>query len=95
MAYSPTPAGYPSLIAQGIGGKDKLYKYRSADAATVVRAAGYVSNALELGMKIGDTVVSVDTDDATQLQTMHSVVTVNATTGVGDLSDGVGTGANT
>ncbi len=95
MAYSATPAGFPSLIAQGIGGKDKHYKYRSTDAAATVRAAGYITNALELGMKVGDTVVSVDTDDATQLNTMHAVVTVNATTGVGDLSDGIGTGNNT
>lgn len=94
MAYSTSNP--PALLSQTIGGSKKVYVYASTDNAAAVRAAGYITNAKELGMKAGDKVISVDTDDATMLTTEHVVVSVNATTGAGDLSDGsAGSGANT
>lgn len=97
MAYSATPAGFPSLIAQGIGGKDKIYKYRTTDAAATVRVSGYITNGTELGMKVGDTVMNVETDNAVPgLNHVMTVASVSSTfPGAVDLNDGVSTGANT
>jgi hypothetical protein len=68
-------------------GSYKFWVYRSADAIATVRAANYISNALDMGMKVQDTVLVVDT--ATPTQNICAVISVSATTGAADLSDGV------
>jgi hypothetical protein len=86
MAYSTSNP--PVLLAQGISSTRKLWLYASIDAATLVRVAGYITNAASLGMKAGDLVWQIDTDAspiAAQLMTVNSI---NATTGAADLTDG-------
>jgi len=60
MAYSTTNP--PSLISEGIGGGGSLWLYKSADDDATVNGAGYVSNAGDLGMEVGDLVLVIDTD---------------------------------
>lgn len=58
MAYVVTNP--PARIGGTLGGKSQ-WQYVSADAKATVVAAAYISNALELGMKVGDTVLVFDT----------------------------------
>lgn len=60
MTYSTSNP--PALIAQGIGGVGQVWDYRSTDATTDVDAAGYFTNAVDLGMKVGGQVIVTDTD---------------------------------
>jgi hypothetical protein len=69
-----------------------MWAYESADAAAVVDASGYITDADDLGMQVGDLVFSVDTD--TLLTSMHVVITVTAG-GAADLGDGTTVGLNT
>lgn len=95
MPYSTSNP--PRLLVGGTtaGNGASIWTYTSVDAATVVRVAGYITNAKTLGIKVGDVVFATDTDASPPVTTLHSVITVNATTGVADLSDGVSLGANT
>jgi hypothetical protein len=68
-------------------GSYQQFVYRSADAQATVAAAGYITNATEMGLALGDTVWVIDT--ATPTQSIHRVTTVNATTGVANLSAGL------
>lgn len=86
-------AGYattnpPKLLFPQIPNIPSFWFYSSTDANTTVDAAGYITNAKALGMKVGDFVVSQKSDDAALISFIHTVVTVNATTGVADLSNG-------
>lgn len=90
MAYSTaTP---PSQITQRIGGGFAIWHYNSTDAATVVRAANYITNAQDLGMKKGDWVYQSDLPDPVTdvgggtVAHMYVVLAVAATGA--DLSDG-------
>lgn len=89
MAYSTSAP--PALVAQGIGGANKIFDYRSTDAASAVDASGYITNGYELGMRQGDTVLVHDTDASPVAQTIHTVST--STTSTTDLSDGVAAGS--
>jgi hypothetical protein len=86
MAYSTSSP--PSLISAGpLTGSGKKWQYKSTDANTVVRVAGYISNARALGMLVGDIVEVHDTDASPYIVTTHVVSAINATTGAADLSD--------
>ena len=85
MAYSTDNP--PQLRDQLIAGERKAWHYESTDASTVVRVDGYITNAQDLGMTVGDQVISVDTDN-TFLTTSHTVAVINAD-GSADLTDGV------
>ncbi len=88
MAYSTSNP--PALVGKGtLKGDNQEWVYRSTDAATVVRVAGYITNGSALGMRVGDTVKVVDTDASPIAVQLMNVVSVNATTGAVDLSDGV------
>lgn len=92
MAYDT--AGL-NLVQEGFAGQTpNIWSYRSTDNAAAVDASGYITDALKKGMKVGDLVRVQDTDNA-YLTSMHVVVTVNATTGVADLSDGTTIGSAT
>lgn len=84
----------PALVTQMVG-KDggSTWVYDSADAATVVRADGYITDGADLGMKVGDVVHQRDTTGATVAHD-YVVVAVNANGSV-DLSDGTATPALT
>lgn len=74
-------AGYstsnpPVKLTQGITGP-ALWIYTSAvDARAVVIAQDYFSNGLDLGMKVGDFVLSFETDAL--LGTLSTISTVDA-----------------
>lgn len=99
MAYSTSNP--PSLVTQGIAKtfsstsgasttsqQPRLWFYSSTDAATTVRVIGYITNARDLGMCVGDIVMAVD-NDASPISVQYMVVSaINQTTGAGDLSDG-------
>jgi hypothetical protein len=65
------------LLTQGIGGGKAVWQYQSTDAASAVDDANYFSNGKDLGMKVGDVVLVIDTDN-TAAQTTHSVTAVTA-----------------
>ena len=74
MAYN---ASNPPVRIDGGIDAVNLWLYKSADAAATVKAANYVTNALDLGMKVGDPFIILDT--ATPLSTLTIVSAVAAT----------------
>jgi hypothetical protein len=85
MAYATSNP--PALIAQGIGGANRLWIYSSVDAATLVRVAGYFTDGWSLGMRAGDLVIQIDSDASPITMQLMIVTSASATAGV-DLSDG-------
>lgn len=84
MAYATTNP--PAVLIPRLGGGVALWHYNSADAATVVRATGYISNGAALGMKVGDIVLHSDLAAAA---VAHIYVVKSVTAGgSADLSDG-------
>lgn len=91
MTYSTaTP---PSLVSQGIGGGTGLRTWilSGVNVTTDVDAAGFITNGGDLGMKVGDTLINLDTTTAaTTLAFGHMVNTVSSTApGAVNLSQGV------
>lgn len=85
MAYATSNP--PALVSQLVGkAGGSIWIYDSADAATVVRVAGYITNGDDLGMEVGDIVDQIDSTGAT---VAHRYV-VNSVTAGGavDLTDG-------
>lgn len=74
MTYATTNP--PKLIAQGIAAAG-LWAYASTDVHTDVDAAGYFTNGHALGMKVGDVVLVIETDN-NYAQTTHAVTAVTA-----------------
>lgn len=68
-----------------------IWGYRSADAATVVRVVGYITDAAKRGMQVDDIVYVINTATSPHTITLHSVSAINATTGAADLSDAAAT----
>ena len=75
MAYSNTGL---FLVQSGTSGGPNLYCYRSTDVHTDVDAAGYFSDGVTFGMKVGDLVTVQETDNS-YATTLHSVVSVSGT----------------
>jgi hypothetical protein len=73
MSYATTNP--PKLMVPTIGGGTQLWSYTSADARTTVEGASYFSNAKQLGMRVGDTVVVVYTTG--YVTTIHSVASMS------------------
>ena len=86
MAYAiPNP---PVLVVNGgLNGQNKVWFYRSVDAATLVRVSGYFTNGFDLGMRTGDLLIQVDTD-ASPLA-MQLMIVNAASASVTDVSDGL------
>lgn len=84
MAY--TTSAPPALLMQGIGGVGKVWNYDTTDASTAVDAAGYFTNASDLGMTVGDAVVVVDTDASPPTVGWAFINSVTAG-GAGDMTD--------
>lgn len=72
MAYSTSNP--PSQVSQGVA-TGALWIYKSTDVHTDVDASGYFTNGYALGMKTGDVVFVIETDNSFAL-TIHSVTTV-------------------
>ncbi len=76
MAYSTSLP--PALVSQSVGrATGGLWIYLSADVHTDVDAADYFSNGSSLGMKVGDVVFVVETDNSYALS-IHVVTAVTA-----------------
>lgn len=92
MAYSTSQP--PSLTTEApLGAAGQVWYHSSADATAAVDTSGFITNGGALGMRVGDLVNHQDS--GTGVVTTHRVVTVNATTGAVDLSDGVVIGSAT
>lgn len=74
MAYATSNP--PQVMIPSIGDRPALWSYESADDDATVNGAGYISNADDLGMKVGDMVYVFDT--ATPKGSMHYVNAVSA-----------------
>ncbi|WP_375408512.1 hypothetical protein [uncultured Methylobacterium sp.] len=86
MAYSKLNP--PTQRHQDIGNQGSAeWAYTSADAASVVAASGYISNAKDLGMKRGDIVRVMQTGVTPNVITTHQVASITAA-GASDLTDG-------
>jgi len=75
------------VVPGGMDGRNKLWFYRSTDAATAVRVSNYFTNGYALGMRTGDVLFQIDTD-ASPLTAQIFLVNA-ATESVTDVSDGV------
>jgi hypothetical protein len=70
----------------GVGAQ--LWSYRSEDPAATVDTAGYITNGGALGMRVGDLVSVVDTNDSPPDIRLMAVNSVSATyPGAVDLQD--------
>lgn len=89
MAYAVTNP--PQLKQSGFNGSmSSLWEYKSTDGAATVDADGYITDAEDLGMKVGDIVEVHDTDASPYLVTRHTVTEIN-TDGSANLSNADGT----
>lgn len=75
MAYVTTNP--PRALVYTVGDDTTIWVYKSADAVATVVAATYITNAKDLGMKVNDLVVVVDT--ATPLISTTRVTAVAST----------------
>ena len=92
MAYVTTNP--PALITAMQD--SRLWFYKSTDAATAVRAAGYITNGQDLGMQVGDLVFVIDTDASPVAMQAMLVAAVSSSNRSVDLSDGTAiVGTNT
>jgi hypothetical protein len=77
MAYATSNP--PRLVDNaGLTGAGQVWTYRSTDALATVVAATYITNAQDLGMKVGDLVLVQDTSTPAQA---FARVTAVASTG--------------
>jgi hypothetical protein len=82
MAYAQANLAHVTSTQSGSWG---IWVYQSADPIATVRAAGYISNATEMGLSVRDWVIVIDT--ATPTQQICTVVSITA--GAADLTDGL------
>jgi len=85
MAYSTSSP--PILVSTGIAGSGQRWEYKSTDAASVVRVAGYITNGQLLGMKVGDIVDVHDTNASPYTVSTHIVTSVSSSNNSVDLAD--------
>lgn len=70
----------PFLIAAGISPDgNALWGYRSTDDAATVNTAGYFTNGLDLGLKVGDLIAVTDTDASPPATILMAVNAVSLT----------------
>lgn len=88
MAYST--ANPPRSMVSAVGKGPSWWSYDSADAATLVRGANYITDALDLGVQVGDLIFQSDSAGGAVAH-VYNVLAVAASGA--DLSDGVAIGA--
>lgn len=84
MAYNQNNLALISTTM--FNGAWRLWVYRSADALATVVAAGYISNGYDMGMKVDDMVIVVDTTNHLTDFCIAASVTAN---GSADLTNGL------
>ncbi len=83
MAYST--ANPPMLFANGVGGAARFWIYKSADPIATVNTANYFTNGGDLGLKVDDPMLIIDT-----VNHLSDWVVVQATgNGTSDVTDGL------
>lgn len=93
MPYSTSNPPHLTMPAFVAGASPSVWGYRSADPSATIDAAGYITDGYKRGMKVGDLVIAEDT--VNKIISSHRVVSVNATTGAVDLSNGTVIGSDT
>ena len=93
MTYDATKLSMVSAGPIAVG--SRMWIHTSADAGAAVDTTGFISDGGKYGMKVGDLVQHTNT--ATNIVTLHRVMTVSATTNAVDLSDTttIASGTNT
>lgn len=87
MAYATTDLFV--LYAGALGGDGpRFFYHESADALAAVNTTGFITDGDDKGLRAGDFVDHLDTTSATGDLSRHRVVSVNASTGAVDLTDG-------
>lgn len=86
MAYS-TGAPPACVVRSTDGSSPSIWHYRSTDSIDTVAGSGYISNATNLGMRLGDIVYVVESDSGYVLATM---VVAGITSGAATLTDNTG-----
>lgn len=74
MAYATTNP--PARLVGNISGSAEVWIYKSADDDATVNGAGYITNAGELGMQVGDLVLVIDT--TTPKGSLHYVASISS-----------------
>ena len=95
MPYSTSTP--PRLITPSFtnaSGEAGEWIYSSTDNATTVDVPGYFTNALALGIKVGDYIRVVDTDASPVITTMHRAVSYSGTTLTITTGDTLNTGTS-
>ena len=65
------------MVRSRDGSSPNMWVYASSDVHTDVDAAGYISNATNLGMRVGDIVYVQETDNS-YATTLHSVASISS-----------------
>lgn len=73
----------PALFANGVGGMARFWIYKSPDPVATVNTAGYFTNGVDLGLKLWDPMLIIDTTNG-----LLDWVVVNSLNPV-DISDGL------
>lgn len=74
MAYATTNP--PAKLVEDISGSAAVWIYKSTDDDATVNGAGYITNAGELGMQVGDLVLVIDT--TTPKGSFHYVASISS-----------------
>ncbi|PJF23520.1 MAG: hypothetical protein CUN56_00540 [Phototrophicales bacterium] len=83
MAYDTSNP--PVLVTQGVtGANPKIWVWNNDDAAGTVRADGYITDADDLGLSVGDLIFHYDS--SASLVASYRVAAINSD-GSADLSD--------
>lgn len=86
MAYSTSDL-MVLLTPAAIGGDGpRLFYHESADALAAVNTSGFITDALEKGLRVGDYVLHKDTTTANGNTSLHEVLSLSSS--AADLSDG-------
>lgn len=89
MAYATSTP--PTHMFGPLTGAGQIWQYRTTELGSAADAAGYFTNAKDLGMKVGDMVLVYESTNVAMRS--HVVITVSSTGA--DLSDGTTIGSTT
>lgn len=90
MAYDPTKL---TLVSPApLAARGQLWRHESTDAAAAVQLDGYITDAADRGMRVGDRLEHYETDS--NIVSSHVVVAINSD-GSADLSNSTVIGSGT
>lgn len=80
MAYDKDNLYTQDSGPRGTATKARLWFYTSTDDFATVKAADYISNAFDMGVRAGDPIFVIDTDASPPTVTLAAIATCTATT---------------